>query len=598
MPAAAGSARSNRSPPIKRGSFNQSATSRTTPDVAFDADPITGISIYDSYDYGAATPWVKVGGTSFAAPAWAALIAIADQARSTVGLGSLDGATQTLPMLYAAPSSDFNDITSGDNGFSAGPGYDLVTGRGTPRVAAVVNDLVGPLQVAAASPAAGSYVAAPPVDFAITLTSAYTASGIAAADLTVNGIAADSFEATGPTTITFHYDASPVTAQGLQTMAIAAGSLTRSVDGSPLVAYNATFRYDALPIAIDALTPADNAIIDVPLTTLDVHFNEPYDPATIDPANLTLSQGTVAGVTLVDSQTVRYSLSGATSPGTLSIGMAAGTVTDLFGNGGPAFSGTLFLNGAAIPFPTPLVPLDPAGSLVYRGSADGTILFAGNVVSYMVDLAAGQALSLSVVPAPGLAPWIGLVGPGVNASSAATAVGAPAALQTVPIATAGTYTISVGGMDGGAPGGTGNFVLTADLNAALAPTASGAAANETLATAQDLDAGFTTLAGSAERAAVDSPSAVLAGPNDFGYAAAAVASQFDEISATGTALGFITPSASLSTQVGPTGPAGISFPFYGTTYNTVYVNPHGVITLARVSVSGANTDLTAFRPPP
>ena len=46
----------------------------------------------------------------------------------------LDGATQALPAIYQLPSSDFHDITSGSNGaYSARPGYDLVTGLGTPR---------------------------------------------------------------------------------------------------------------------------------------------------------------------------------------------------------------------------------------------------------------------------------------------------------------------------------------------------------------------------------------------------------------------------------------------------------------------------------
>ena len=85
---------------------------------------------------GTATPWGQWGGTSDAAPQWAALIAIADQGRVLAGKGSLDGATQTLPLLYSLSSTDFHDITSGTStgspAYSAGPGYDLVTGRGTP----------------------------------------------------------------------------------------------------------------------------------------------------------------------------------------------------------------------------------------------------------------------------------------------------------------------------------------------------------------------------------------------------------------------------------------------------------------------------------
>ena len=59
------------------------------------------------------------------------------------GLGSLDGPSQTLPALYSLPTADFHDITSGSNGtYSAGPGYDEVTGLGTPVANTLVPDLV------------------------------------------------------------------------------------------------------------------------------------------------------------------------------------------------------------------------------------------------------------------------------------------------------------------------------------------------------------------------------------------------------------------------------------------------------------------------
>ena len=72
------------------------------------------------------------------------LVAIADQGRALAGKSSLDGPSQTLPMLYQLPGSDFHDITSGSNGaYSAGPGYDLVTGLGTPLANLIVPALAG-----------------------------------------------------------------------------------------------------------------------------------------------------------------------------------------------------------------------------------------------------------------------------------------------------------------------------------------------------------------------------------------------------------------------------------------------------------------------
>jgi hypothetical protein len=118
----------------------QSSGVRSNPDMAYNGDPYTGYYVYDSVGYGG---WLQVGGTSAGAPQWAALVAIADQGRARSGKGSLDGPTQTLPAIYSLSSSDFHDITSGSNGgYSAGPGYDNVTGRGSPYANLVIGGLV------------------------------------------------------------------------------------------------------------------------------------------------------------------------------------------------------------------------------------------------------------------------------------------------------------------------------------------------------------------------------------------------------------------------------------------------------------------------
>jgi hypothetical protein len=115
---------------------------RSIPDIAFDANPSTGVAVYDSYDETAAGPWSQIGGTSLSAPCVAALIAIADQGRVAAGGTTLDGPGQTIAALYAIPTTDFSDVTSGGNGvFSAGPGYDEATGLGTPRANWLVSDL-------------------------------------------------------------------------------------------------------------------------------------------------------------------------------------------------------------------------------------------------------------------------------------------------------------------------------------------------------------------------------------------------------------------------------------------------------------------------
>jgi hypothetical protein len=107
------------------------------------ADPATGAWIADSYNLDPTNPWEVAGGTSLSAPTWAGLIALADQARVAAGgqtLGSA-GPTEAQQALYTSPVTDFNAVTTGNNGYSAGPGYNLVGGLGTPIANLLVPDL-------------------------------------------------------------------------------------------------------------------------------------------------------------------------------------------------------------------------------------------------------------------------------------------------------------------------------------------------------------------------------------------------------------------------------------------------------------------------
>jgi subtilase family serine protease len=90
----------------------QTSGARSTPDVAFDADPNTGVEVYSTDPRSGQGSWQVLGGTSVGAPSWAGIIAIADQGRAAMGVGSLDGPSQTLPALYAAPSSNFHSALS------------------------------------------------------------------------------------------------------------------------------------------------------------------------------------------------------------------------------------------------------------------------------------------------------------------------------------------------------------------------------------------------------------------------------------------------------------------------------------------------------
>jgi hypothetical protein len=108
---------------------------RAYPDVAFDGDYVNSpVLIWNQRQA------QLVAGTSLGSPAWAGLIAIADQGLATVGQAPLN-TDQVLTGLYKLPSWDFHDPTTGYNGFLAGPGYDLLTGLGTPIANQLVLDL-------------------------------------------------------------------------------------------------------------------------------------------------------------------------------------------------------------------------------------------------------------------------------------------------------------------------------------------------------------------------------------------------------------------------------------------------------------------------
>ncbi len=133
-------------PSWQNGVVTQSLTQRVMPDVAFLANPNTGVAVYDTFNNSPGTPWSKVAGTSFAAPSWASLVAVANQGRTLAGLPVFD-MNALMTRLYTMPASNFNDITSGTSTGaipqSAGVGYDAITGRGTPKAALLVDSLVG-----------------------------------------------------------------------------------------------------------------------------------------------------------------------------------------------------------------------------------------------------------------------------------------------------------------------------------------------------------------------------------------------------------------------------------------------------------------------
>jgi kumamolisin len=123
-------------PTYQAGTGVPADSSRDEPDVAAMANPSPGIA-YVGNGFQSA-----IGGTSVAAPLWAGVYAVLVQQKASAG----KGLTNALERFYALSATGFHDITTGANtgpgggagGYSAGVGYDMVTGLGTPNLTALI----------------------------------------------------------------------------------------------------------------------------------------------------------------------------------------------------------------------------------------------------------------------------------------------------------------------------------------------------------------------------------------------------------------------------------------------------------------------------
>ncbi len=249
---------------------------RSNPDVAYDADPASGFSIYDN---GA---WYCVGGTSAGAPQWAGLIARVNQARVANGKARLNTA---LPAIYSLPKADFHDITVGNNGYAAGTGYDAATGRGSPIAQFVIRDLIAYKQPAA--------VPAHAVATTLTLQS----SPIVGQSIATGGdIAGDGFaqfiQVGGGTTTILGSPAESASAQlsrGAESIATTATASNWSTDCRVATAFvgsscstessNAGAQLTAFAQADQAAAPAENAVRDVFGTSASFTDGSPRAPS-------------------------------------------------------------------------------------------------------------------------------------------------------------------------------------------------------------------------------------------------------------------------------------------------------------------------------
>jgi kumamolisin len=110
---------------------------RSTPDISFNADPASGVWVYDTD--GTCTGFCTVGGTSVGSPAVAGIVNASNNRLGQASLANPWYDALENNLLYSqlnshiAYTANFYDVKTGSNGHAAGPGYDQCTGIGSPR---------------------------------------------------------------------------------------------------------------------------------------------------------------------------------------------------------------------------------------------------------------------------------------------------------------------------------------------------------------------------------------------------------------------------------------------------------------------------------
>ena len=114
-------------------------SARGTPDLSFDGNPATGVSVYDAFNGG----WFVLGGTSLASPALAGIINL-----SGTHLASSSAENGLLYSELPMSATFFYDVTSGRGSQPCTVGYDLCSGIGTPRSSTTILTTQTPTAIA------------------------------------------------------------------------------------------------------------------------------------------------------------------------------------------------------------------------------------------------------------------------------------------------------------------------------------------------------------------------------------------------------------------------------------------------------------------
>jgi len=402
-----------------------STTMRNLPDVAAVATDIFLICNDDQA--------VWIGGTSASAPLWAGFIALANQEAQTNGQSSVGFLN---PIIYSLGNgstytTDFNDITTGSNGFMAVSGYDLATGWGSPNGQSLVDAIsqagLAEFQIALANSA-------------LTIYPTYTANTTASVQYLNGFTGLVNFTASGlPAGVTASFAPASTASSTLLTLSAnggaAPGIYTIAVTGTVgITTYTQTIQ---LSIAQPALTLAAS------VTTANLLVGGPGMTTTISisneiglPGNVKLSvTGVPRGLKVSFSSTSISAAGTSVLTFTPNAAVSTGQFTMLIiGTSGSATSTV----PVQLNIPPPTLSLSPATATLS--------LAAGSTVNDSIVVSAGNLannVTLSTSSMPG----------GLTASFSPSTVIAAGGSSSVTFAaddtvSPGTYSINVAGKSG------------------------------------------------------------------------------------------------------------------------------------------------------
>jgi hypothetical protein len=292
-----------------------------------------------------------------------------------------DTLSDVVSPLPAQPDPGIQPTYAGDYDYGSAIAIKHVTSWADGRVAIsgqsqqdafTDRELVGFL-VITTDPACGSLVTGTaPTDFTVNLTDAVNEGTVDPGDFTVNGTGANSVTfQNGDLTLTFHFDTSPVV-QGENTMHIPAGAFTRQSAGQGNLEFQCTFRYGQVQLAVTDTDPPVGGTFTPPAPgsyTYDVNWNIAVDESSVQDSDLQLSGNTGAFVTghsfMNGDTTIRFTLN-ITFGGPLTAHIAAGAITDQFGNPNADFSGDYTVEGC----PPGQYTITPGADTIVPGTTD------------------------------------------------------------------------------------------------------------------------------------------------------------------------------------------------------------------------------------